>query len=151
MRILLQVVQHANVKIEKEIVGEIKKGILLFVGFKEGDDEKTIDEMLRKVLSLRIFPDENGHTNLSLEDVHGEVLSVSQFTLYADIKKGRRPTFQEALAPEKATLLYDLWLKKLREIYPSTPSGVFGADMQVELVNDGPFTLWIDSDELRRR
>ena len=128
-----------------------KKVIFFLVGFQEGDDESILKEMLNKIIGLRIFADEQGKTNLSLDDVHGEILSVSQFTLYADVRKGRRPSFVNALAPQKATVLYDRWLSLLREIYPNAQSGVFGADMKVSLVNDGPFTLILDSDELRRK
>lgn len=151
MRVVLQIVQNAHVDIERKTVGSIQKGYLLLVGFQEGDDESILKEMLNKIIGLRIFADEQGKTNLSLDDVHGEILSVSQFTLYADVRKGRRPSFINALAPQKATILYDRWLSLLREIYPNAQSGVFGADMQVSLVNDGPFTLILDSDELRRK
>ena len=147
MRVVLQIVQNAHVDIEGKTRASIQKGYLLLVGFQEGDDES----ILKEIIGLRIFADEQGKTNLSLDDVHGEILSVSQFTLYADVRKGRRPSFVNALAPQKATVLYDRWLSLLREIYPNAQSGVFGADMKVSLVNDGPFTLILDSDELRRK
>ena len=149
MRVVLQIVQNAHVDIDGKTIASIQKGYLLLVGFQEGDDESILKEMLNKIVGLRIFADEQ--TNLSLDDVHGEILSVSQFTLYADVRKGRRPSFVNALAPQKATVLYDRWLSLLREIYPNAQSGVFGADMKVFLVNDGPFTLILDSDELRRK
>ncbi len=148
MRIVLQIVEDASVNIEGKRVAHIDYGFLLLVGFKEGDDESTMMKMLHKVLSLRIFPDTNGATNLSLEDVNGQVLSVSQFTLYADIKKGRRPTFSNALAPKLASPLYDLWVKRLKENTAHVESGVFGADMDLHFHNKGPFTLMIDSEEL---
>ncbi len=150
-KLLLQIVQNAHVDIDGKTIASIQKGYLLLVGFQEGDDESILKEMLNKIVGLRIFADEQGKTNLSLDDVHGEILSVSQFTLYADTRKGRRPSFVNALAPQKATVLYDRWLSLLREIYPNAQSGVFGADMKVSLVNDGPFTLILDSDELRRK
>ena len=150
MRVVLQIVQNAHVDIEGKTRASIQKGYLLLVGFQEGDDESILKEMLNKIIGLRIFADEQGKTNLSLDDVHGEILSVSQFTLYAKLN-GRRPSFVNALAPQKATVLYDRWLSLLREIYPNAQSGVFGADMKVSLVNDGPFTLILDSDELRRK
>lgn len=151
MRVVLQIVQNAHVDIDGKTIASIQKGYLLLVGFQEGDDESILKEMLNKIVGLRIFADEQGKTNLSLDDVHGEILSVSQFTLYADTRKGRRPSFVNALAPQKAIILYDQWLSLLREIYPNAQSGVFGADMKVFLANDGPFTLILDSDELRRK
>ncbi len=150
MRVVLQIVKDASVKIESQVVAHIDYGVLLLVGLCEGDDEKTLLKMLNKILSLRIFPDENGATNLSLEDVHGQILSVSQFTLYADIRKGRRPTFSSALSPQLAKPLYDEWVGLLKEHYPSVETGVFGADMDLHFHNQGPFTLMIDSEDLGR-
>lgn len=148
MRILLQEVLSASVKIDGAEVGSISRGFLLFVSFTEGDDERTLQRMAEKVLKLRVFPDENGKTNKSLSDVGGSVLSVSQFTLYADAKEGNRPSFVKAMRPEEAKPLFALWNNYLRQSLPSLQTGVFGADMKVSLVNDGPFTLWLDSEEL---
>jgi D-aminoacyl-tRNA deacylase len=148
MRVLVQEVLNASVTIDGQVVGAIDRGFLLFVAFKMGDDEQTIRKMVDKVLKLRIFPDENGKTNKSLSDVDGHVLSVSQFTLYANVKEGNRPSFVEALRPELSKPLFALWNNELRERLPSLQTGVFGADMKVSLTNDGPFTLWLDSDEL---
>ena len=148
MRVLVQEVLRASVKIEGQEVGKIERGFLLFVGFTEGDDEKTILKMADKVCKLRIFPDENGKTNKSIFDIGGNILSVSQFTLYASAKEGNRPSFVKAMVPAEATLLFDKWNALLRERFPNLQTGVFGADMKVELINDGPFTLWLDSEEL---
>jgi D-tyrosyl-tRNA(Tyr) deacylase len=148
MRILVQEVLEASVKIDGKSVGAIARGFCLFVGFTEGDDETTIRRMVDKVMKLRIFPDENGKTNKSLSDVGGGILSISQFTLYADTKEGNRPSFVKALRPDLAKPLFALWNNELRERLPSLQCGVFGADMKVSLINDGPFTLWLDSDEL---
>jgi D-aminoacyl-tRNA deacylase len=148
MRVLVQEVLEASVKIDGQTVGAIQRGFLLFVGFKEGDDETTIRKMVDKVLKLRIFPDENGKTNKSLADVGGGVLSISQFTLYANTKEGNRPSFIDALRPELSKPLFALWNNELRERIPTLQTGVFGADMKVSLINDGPFTLYLDSDEL---
>jgi D-tyrosyl-tRNA(Tyr) deacylase len=148
MRVLVQEVLNASVKIEGEEVGSIARGFLLFVGFTSGDDEDIIKRMVDKVLKLRVFPDENGKTNLSLGDVGGEVLSVSQFTLYASAKEGNRPSFINAMRPEEAKPLFAYWNNILRERIPNLQTGVFGADMKVSLINDGPFTLWLDSKEL---
>jgi D-aminoacyl-tRNA deacylase len=148
MRVLVQEVSKASVTIEEKVVGAIDRGFLLFVGFTAGDDEKTIQKMADKVLKLRVFPDENGKTNKSLSDVGGGVLSVSQFTLYASAKEGNRPSFIAAMRPEEAKPLFALWNNLLREKMPSLQTGVFGADMKVRLLNDGPFTLWLDSKEL---
>jgi D-tyrosyl-tRNA(Tyr) deacylase len=148
MRVLVQEVSEASVTIDGKVVGAISRGFLLFVGFTSGDDEKTIQKMADKVLKLRVFPDENGKTNKSLSDVGGGVLSVSQFTLYANVKEGNRPSFIEAMRPEEAKPLFALWNNLLREKMPSLQTGVFGADMKVRLLNDGPFTLWLDSKEL---
>jgi D-tyrosyl-tRNA(Tyr) deacylase len=148
MRVLVQEVSEASVTIDGKVVGAIDRGFLLFVGFTAGDDEKTIQKMADKVLKLRVFPDENGKTNKSLADVGGGVLSVSQFTLYASAKEGNRPSFIEAMRPEEAKPLFAFWNNMLREKMPSLQTGVFGADMKVRLLNDGPFTLWLDSKEL---
>jgi D-tyrosyl-tRNA(Tyr) deacylase len=148
MRILIQEVSKATVRIDGEIHSQIGKGLLLFVGFSAGDDEETLKKMRDKVVKLRIFPDEKGKTNLSLDQIHGEMLSVSQFTLYGEVKEGNRPSFVASLKAEEARGLFALWNNLLRERIPTLQTGVFQADMKVELVNDGPFTLWLDSKEL---
>lgn len=148
MKILVQEVLSASVKIKEEEVAKINRGYLLFVSFTEGDDEAIIAKMIAKVLKLRVFPDENGKTNLSLSQVNGNILSVSQFTLYADLSDGNRPSFINCLRPEKAGPLYALFNNLLKEQIPDLQCGVFGADMKVSLVNDGPFTLMLDSKEL---
>lgn len=148
MRILIQEVSKATVRIDGEIHSQIGKGLLLFVGFSAGDDEETLKKMRDKVVKLRIFPDEKGKTNLSLDQIHGEMLSVSQFTLYGEVKEGNRPSFVTSLKAEEARGLFALWNNLLRERIPTLQTGVFQADMKVELVNDGPFTLWLDSKEL---
>lgn len=148
MRVLVQEVKRASVTINGELYSKIEKGFLLFVGFTQGDTEETLRRMADKVVKLRIFPDENGKTNLSLNQVGGEILSVSQFTLYGNAKEGNRPSFVESMKPDEARVLFALWNNLLRERVPTLQTGVFQADMQVELVNDGPFTLWLDSKEL---
>jgi len=148
MRILIQEVSKATVRIDGEIHSQIGKGLLLFVGFSAGDDEETLKKMRDKVVKLRIFPDEKGKTNLSLDQIHGEMLSVSQFTLYGEVKEGNRPSLVASLKAEEARGLFALWNNLLRERIPTLQTGVFQADMKVELVNDGPFTLWLDSKEL---
>lgn len=148
MRVLVQEVKRASVIIDGSLYSSIGKGFLLFVGFTQGDNEETLKKMRDKVVKLRIFPDENGKTNLSLDQVGGEILSVSQFTLYGSAKDGNRPSFVESMKPDEARVLFALWNNLLREKVPSLQTGVFQADMQVELINDGPFTLWLDSREL---
>lgn len=151
MRILIQEVSKASVTIDNKEYSSIGYGYLLFVGFTEGDNEEIINKMVDKLLGLRIFPDNNGQTNLSLLDVHGEILSVSQFTLYADASHGRRPSFINALRPELSSPLYDYFNKVLHEkSLLEIKTGVFGADMKVSLVNEGPFTLMLDSKEILR-
>ncbi|MDD3341084.1 MAG: D-aminoacyl-tRNA deacylase [Bacilli bacterium] len=145
MRVLVQRVLDSHVMVHNKRVGEINKGLTLLVGFTEGDSEKEIDEMVKKVIHLRIFDDENGVMNLSLQDINGSILSISQFTLYADASKGRRPSYVNALHSEKATLLYDIWNKKLKETGIHTETGIFGADMKVHITNDGPVTIWLES------
>lgn len=148
MRIILTTVYDAKVEIKGTIVGQIKRGYLLLVGFTDGDTEDIVDKMVDKVLSLRVFPDEHGQINISLQDIGGDILSVSQFTLYADAKKGRRPSFISALAPYLAEPLYQYFNQQLENKYKAIQTGVFGADMKVSSTNDGPFTLILDSEEL---
>ncbi len=148
MKIVLQEVLKASVTIDEKEYSSINKGFLLLVSFKEGDKLETIKKMALKVSKLRVFLDENGKTNLSLNDVGGEILSVSQFTLYADLKKANRPGYTYCMKSEFATKYYDLFNEELRNLGFVVKTGIFGADMKVNLINDGPYTLVIDSDEL---
>lgn len=148
MRVIVQEVKYASVTIDDIKVASINRGFLLFVGFDAEDNNEVLPKMADKIVKLRIFPDENGKTNLSLKDVDGEILSVSQFTLYASMKDGNRPSFVNAMRPELAKPLFDEWNETLKERFPKLKTGVFGADMKVELLNDGPFTLILDSREL---
>ena len=148
MRVVLTTVNEASVSISGKTVGKIGRGFCLLVGFTDGDNEETVEKMVDKILSLRVFPDENGQINLSLYDVNGSILSVSQFTLYADAHKGRRPSFVYALTPHLAEPLYDYFNKLIEQKYGKLSTGIFGADMLVSSVNDGPFTLILDSKEL---
>lgn len=148
MRIVLQNVLSANVSIDGKIYSSINRGYMLLVSFTEGDTEEIVNKVAQKVLNLRIFQDENGKTNLNLKSVNGEILSVSQFTLYADCKHGNRPSFVNCLAYDKANNLYEYFNSLLIKEGYVVKTGVFGADMKVSLVNDGPFTLVIDSKEL---
>ena len=148
MRFLVQRVTQASVSIGGEIRGSIGRGFLVLIGTTHGDDRKTADRMLEKLLKLRIFEDENGKTNLSLDAVGGSLLLISQFTLYADCRRGNRPDFLAAQKPSEASPLFDYIVEQASARVPGTGCGVFGADMQVELVNDGPFTVMMDSAEL---
>ena len=149
MRLLIQECLNGSVDIDGKCVGQIGRGEVIFVGFTQGDDEKIVDRMIDKLLKLRIFADENGKTNLSLADIDGELLLVSQFTLYADLTSGNRPSFVKALKGSQSEPLYASFVKKMEEKLPGkTRKGVFGADMKVHLVNDGPFTILLDSKEL---
>ncbi len=148
MRVVLQIVKNASVTIDDKVYSQINEGFLLLVGFNNDDNEDIVKKVIDKIISLRIFQDENGKTNLGFLDLEKELLCVSQFTLYADIKKGRRPSFIEAMRPENATKLYDFTLEYLKTKVKIVKGGVFGADMKVNLLNDGPFTLMIDSKEL---
>ena len=143
MRVVIQRSLQAKVKIDNDIVGSIDYGLVVLVGFTHNDNSKKIDEMVKKIINLRIFDDENKVMNKSLLDVNGQVLSVSQFTLYANTDKGRRPSYIEALNNNEATKLYDEFNKKLAN-YVKVETGIFGSDMQVELINDGPVTIIID-------
>jgi len=144
MRIVVQRVLEAKVTVDGTVIGEIGQGLLIFLGVGAEDTEETADKYMDKVLKLRIFPDDNGKTNLSLQDVQGEVLVVSQFTLYADCRKGNRPDFISAAGAAKAKELYEYVLGLVKERMGKVESGEFGADMKVSLVNDGPFTIVLD-------
>ena len=149
MRIILQRVKHACVAINGKINGKIEKGFLVLVGFKEGDEESYIKPMAEKLTGLRIFEDENEKMNLSVSDVDGVILVVSQFTLYADCKKGKRPSFTNAMAPSLANEYYEKFVKLLEDMTgKEVKTGEFGADMKVELLNDGPVTIMLDSKEI---
>ena len=147
MRVVLQRVQRACVSVEGEIIGEIGRGFLILLGVADTDTETAADRMADKICKLRIFEDSEGKTNLSLADVGGELLVVSQFTLYADCHKGNRPSFIGAGSPEKAEQLYEYFVKRCRNHVGRVEHGSFGADMKVELLNDGPFTLVLEGDE----
>jgi len=149
VRVLLQRVSRASVTVDGQVVGAIGPGLLLLVGVRRGDDQATAEWMAQKVANLRIFEDEAGKMNRSVLEVGGSALVVSQFTLYADVRKGRRPSFIEAAPPEEARPLVDAFAAALRRLGLPVETGVFGAHMDVELVNDGPVTIWLDSAELR--
>lgn len=148
MKFLIQRVSEASVSVGGEVFGEIGKGFLVLIGVADSDTEETADRLIRKMCGLRIFQDENGKTNLALKDVDGGVLLVSQFTLYADCRKGNRPSFVKAGKPEHAEKLYEYIISECRKKLPIVETGSFGADMKVELVNDGPFTVMLDSEEI---
>ncbi len=148
MRILIQECLKASVTIDGKVYSSIEKGEVVFVSFTQGDSSSTIRHMIDKMLKLRIFSDENGKTNYDLSQHGGSVLVVSQFTLYADIRKGNRPSFVNAMGGENSKHLYDVFCEQLSEKIEGVKTGVFGADMKVELINDGPFTIWMDSKEL---
>ncbi len=148
MRIIVQVVKNAKVEVEDKILSKINKGFLLFVGFKDDDDYQVIDKMIEKLLKLRIFSDMNGKTNLCLNDVNGAILSISQFTLYASLKDGNRPSFVKAKKYDDAKECYNYFLNQLKQRHPNSFDGLFGADMQVSLTNDGPATYILDSEVL---
>ena len=148
MKVVIQNVTSASVSINNKIVGEISRGFCLLVGFTHDDNEEVVRKVADKLLGLRIFNDENGKTNLSLDDVKGEILSISQFTLYANTNEGRRPSFVNALKPDEASRLYDYFNNYIKEKGYHVETGVFGADMLVNINNDGPFTIVLDSKEL---
>lgn len=148
MKIVLQRVSRAAVSVDGKVIGAIGRGFLLLLGVSDTDTEEITGRMVEKICKLRIFEDENGKTNLSLGDVGGQILVVSQFTLYADCKKGNRPSFIRAGAPKKAEELYEYAIARFRERAAVVEHGSFGAHMEIDLVNDGPFTLALDSGEL---
>ena len=143
MRAILQRSLEAKVEIDQKVVGKIDKGLVVLVGFTDGDNSLVIYKMIEKIVNLRIFDDNNGVMNKSILDIEGQILSVSQFTLYANTSKGRRPSYVEALNPEEATVLYDEFNQKLRK-HVKVETGVFGANMQVSLINDGPITISLE-------
>ena len=144
MRLVIQRVLQVEVQVNENTVGKINKGLLVFVGAGHEDSREVADKYLKKLLGLRIFEDENGKTNLSLKDVNGELLMVSQFTLYANCKKGNRPSFIEAGEPHMAEKLYEYMIQEAKKSVPVVEHGIFGADMKVSLINDGPFTIILD-------
>lgn len=148
MRFVIQRVTSSKVTIGGEVRGEIGKGFLVLIGVAGGDTAEIADKMIRKMVNMRIFEDENGKTNLGLKDVGGSLLLISQFTLYADCKKGNRPSFINAGAPDMAEKLYEYIISECKKEIDVVEQGEFGADMKVELLNDGPFTILLDSDEL---
>ncbi|NBI90371.1 D-tyrosyl-tRNA(Tyr) deacylase [Lachnospiraceae bacterium] len=148
MRFVIQRVKNAEVKVGQKVIGKIEEGLLVFVGICDTDTKQIADKMVRKLVGLRIFEDENGKTNLDLKAVNGDLLIISQFTLYADCKKGNRPSFIRAGAPEMANQLYEYILAQCQIQVPDTQHGQFGADMKVSLLNDGPFTIILDSDDI---
>ena len=148
MRFVIQRVSEASVSVDGETIGSIGRGYMVLIGVCDTDTEEIADKMIRKMINLRIFDDEQGKTNLSLETVGGSLLLISQFTLYADCKKGNRPSFFKAGDPVKAEKMYEYIIEKCRETVPVVERGRFGAVMQVSLINDGPFTIVLDSDTL---
>ena len=148
MRFVIQRVQNASVTVDEEVIGKIGRGYMVLIGVCEADDEAVADRMVDKMIKLRINEDSEGKTNLSLADVDGALLLVSQFTLYANCKKGNRPSFVDAGSPDHANAMYEYIIKKCRERVPVVETGSFGAEMEVALVNDGPFTIVLDSEKL---
>lgn len=148
MRFVIQRVTSADVKINGETVGAIGKGFMVLIGVSDSDTKEIADKMVKKLIGLRIFEDDQGKTNLSLDSVGGELLLISQFTLYADCRKGNRPSFIRAGKPERAKEMYEYIIAKCKETVETVEKGSFGADMKVSLINDGPFTVILDSDDL---
>ena len=148
MRFVVQRVSESEVEVDGETLGKIGRGFMVLIGVCDSDTREIADKMVKKLLGLRIFEDGQGKTNLSLESVGGELLLISQFTLYANCKKGNRPSFTEAGSPQKANALYEYIIAKCRENVPIVETGSFGAEMKVSLVNDGPFTVLLDSEKI---
>ena len=145
MKVVIQRTKQAKVTVANKIIGKIDKGLVILVGFTKGDTNKEIEDMIKKIIHLRIFNDENGLMNYSLLDVGESILTVSQFTLYANTKKGRRPSYEQALNPKEAELLYDLFNENLKKEKIKVETGLFGSKMEVEMINDGPVTIILES------
>ena len=150
MRIVVQRVKYASVTIDGKVNGEINNGFLVLLGIKSTDSKQDVDYLVKKVINLRIFTDENDKMNLSLKDTNGKLLIISQFTLYGDCKDGNRPSFIEAAKPDVAIPLYEYFVSECKKQIPIVETGVFGADMKVELLNDGPVTIIIDSENKKK-
>lgn len=148
MKLVVQRVKHASCTVDGNVTGQIEHGYCVFVGFSNEDTEEMIDKMIHKLLFLRIFEDENGKMNQSIQDVQGSILSISQFTLYADCKKGNRPSFTGAGKPDIASRFYDMFNDKINAQGIHVETGIFGADMKIDLLNDGPVTIILDSREM---
>ena len=148
MKFVIQRVKNASCTVDNQVIGEIQQGFCVFIGVSNEDNTEIADKMIKKLIGMRIFEDENGKTNLSLADVNGSLLLISQFTLYADCKKGNRPSFTNAGNPELANSLYEYIIEKCKEQVPNVQTGSFGADMKISLLNDGPFTIVLDSRDL---
>lgn len=144
MKLLIQRVSSASVKVDNELISEIKQGLLVFIGVSQEDSSKSIEWLANKLVNLRIFEDNEGKMNLSVQDIKGEIMVISQFTLYANCEKGRRPSFIEAGEPEMANQLYEEFCEKVKEYYKEPQKGIFGADMKISLVNDGPVTIILE-------
>lgn len=149
MRAIIQRVNYANVKVDGIVTGECKNGYLVLLGVGKGDDEATARKLCDKIVKMRIFSDENGKINLSLSQVGGEMLVVSQFTLYANCSHGNRPEFLSSAPPDEANSLYEYFVSYAKTLVPSVQTGIFGADMKVTLENDGPFTIYLDTEMLK--
>ncbi len=149
MRFLIQRVKHADVSVDDATIGKIERGLLVFIGISETDTEETCNRMIDKLLKMRIFEDADGKTNLSIRDIEGSLLLISQFTLYANCRRGNRPSFTEAGNPTLANSLYEYIIKRCSLTDIPVQHGSFGADMKVSLLNDGPFTIMLDSEELK--
>ena len=148
MRFVVQRVTHASVTVDSQVIGKIGNGFMVLIGVADTDTREIADKMVKKLLGLRIFEDQNGKTNLDIHTVEGELLLISQFTLYANCRHGNRPSFIEAGKPDMANEMYEYIITKCKEQVPVVEKGEFGADMKVELLNDGPFTILLDSDQL---
>ena len=148
MKLVIKRVQEASVSVDQKVVGKIGHGFMVLLGISQTDTEEIADKMFQKLLKLRIFEDENGKTNLDIKSVNGELLIISQFTLYADCRHGNRPSFIGAGTPDQANALYEYFLSQCRKEIPVVEQGIFGAHMMVSLINDGPFTIVLDSDEI---
>lgn len=148
MKFVIQRVASASCTVDGQVTGKIEKGFLVLIGVADSDTKEIADKMTKKLLGMRIFEDEAGKTNLSLHDVYGSLLLISQFTLYADCKKGNRPSFTKAGKPDMANEMYEYIISKCKEEIPVVEKGIFGADMKIQLLNDGPFTIVLDSDEI---